>query len=372
MKSTAGVSVYKRAGRSVWYIAYFDPKSYARVCRATEFPHANPQMKPKAFQLAVELSKEARLHEGVASERWEAWVGQYLEQRYRRSPLSLSRYKISWKYWQRFLYDRKVAGPRAVTFQHIRDFIEWRTSQRKRSGKYPGHNTAMTDIKGFRIVMSEAVRRGWIQVNPCRDLGITRDPAKEKREITDEEMGKIIAALDQLVAEKPHKDWMRISWEISRWQGCRLSETCFDIRRHVNFKDDTILFRGKGNVMITTRLHPNLKPYLQNMLEEGRSFTCKFPRMGPAASGAASKFFRQFLDGLGMPDISFHCLRVTVITKLARAGVSESQVMAFIGHADEAVHGIYRKLKARDLGAVTSALSYTPPTEKSPHSAAVG
>jgi integrase len=362
MNTTKGVTVYRRKRSPFWYVAYYEPASYDRVHRATEFRTDDTAGKAKAFDLAVELSKRQRVNEGNEAERWEAWVVVYLEQRYRRSPLTLRRYMTSWKYWERFLTANKLAGPRALTFQHVRQFIDWRTgpeNQKRVSKKFVSHNTAMTDVKGFQIVMSEAVRRGWIQVNPCRDLGIARDPAKEKREITDEEMERIIAALDTFVAERPHKDWMRISWEIARWQGCRLSETQFDIKRHVNFAENRIMFQGKGGVVVNTRLHQNLKPYLQAMVKSGRTFTCRFPRMGPSAAGAASKFFRQFLDDLGYPDISFHCLRVTVITKLARAGVPVSQAMAFVGHADEEVHRIYQKLKADDLGGVTAALSYT-------------
>lgn len=355
-----GASVYERKNRPVYYISYYPPNAYGRVSQATPFRVDDPGGKGKAYNLALERGKISRIHEGNTAERWHVWVVPFLEQRYRRSPLSLRRYMTSWKVWQRYLDEKKVAGPRALTFQHIRDYLEWRTSKQKRSGKFVSHNTAMTDIEALRIIMGEAVRRGWRLDNPARDLGITRDPAKEKREITDGEMARIITALDQLVAKKPHKDWMRISWEIARWQGCRLSETQFDIRRHVDFAEDTIKFRGKGGIIIHTKLHPQLKPYLQDMLQKGRAFTCKFPRMGVGAAGAASKFFRLFFDELGLPDISFHCTRVTVITKLIRAGVPLAQVMAFIGHADEEVNRIYRKLKPRDLGGVTAALSYSP------------
>lgn len=360
----------------MWYIVYYDPHGYTRKHEATPFRLDDPEGKGHAYAMAVERAKLSRLADdgGSRAERWEAWVVPFFEQRYRRSPLSCRRYLTSWKYVQRYLNEKKIAGPRAVTFQHLRDYIEWRTSEvhQKRSGKLVSHNTAMTDIEGFRIVMGEAVRRGWRLDNPCRELGISRDPPKEKREITDEEMGRIIVALDKLVAERPHKDWMRISWEIARWQGCRLSETQFEIRKHVNFAENTIWFRGKGGKIVNTTLHPALKPFLQNLLKEGRAVTCRFPRMGIAAQGAASKFFRQFFDELGLPDICFHCTRVTVITKLLRAKVPLADVMAFIGHADEEVNRIYRRLKPRDLVSVPAALSYNSPLAQTPRSPAAG
>jgi integrase len=364
MNLTKGISVYERKGRPFLYASYVPPNAFDRVHVSTKFRVDDPKSKALAYQWACDVAKATRAQGTDDAEQWGAWVARFLAQRYQKSPLSLRRYSTSWRYVLEFLLLKKIHGPRQVTFQTIRDYIDWRTGpeQMKRSGKYVSHNTAMSDVEGFRMIMGEAVRRGWRLDNPCRELGIARDPAKEKREITDEEMARIIGALDAVVAERPHKDWMRISWEIARWQGCRLSETQFDIRKNVNFKEDTIWFRGKGNVVVNTKLHPNLKPYLQAMLASGRTFTCRFPRMGVGAAGAASKFFRQFFDGLGLPDICFHCTRVTVITKLARANVPIAHVMAFVGHADEEVNRIYRKLKARDLGSVTAALSYTTPS----------
>ena len=378
MDNSKGVSIYQRDGRPFYYASFVPPNAYKRVHVSTQIRVADTTGKARAYEWACERAKLSRVHDAGVDEHWHAWVVRFLEQRYRRSPLSLSRYLTSWRVWEKYLTKEKIMGPRGVSFQTIRDFLDWRTGpeQEKRSGKRVSHNTAMTDIEGFRLIMGEAVRRGWRTDNPCRELGISRDPAKEKVEIMDDEMATIIAALDKFVAERPHKDWMRISWEIARWQGCRLSETQFDIRRHVNFDEDTIWFRGKGGVEIHTSLSPQLKPYLQKMLASGRTFTCKFPRMGVGAAGAASKFFRQFFDELGLPHISFHCTRVTVITKLIRADVPLAQVMAFIGHADEEVNRIYRKLKPRDLRAVPLALSYgasdTKPSAKKRRSPAGG
>jgi integrase len=361
MDNSKGVSVYARSGRPHYYVSFVPPHSYDRVHRATHFRVNDPAGKSRAYEWACEQAKLSRVYDAKDEERWFVWVVPFLEQQYRKRPLTLQRYMTSWKYLDIFLGKEAIKGPRAVTFQNIRDYIDWRTGpeQKKRSGKLVSHNTAMTDVEAFRLIMGEAVRRGWRPDNPCRELGIARDDPKEKREITDDEMARIITALDDFVAKRPHKDWMRISWEIARWQGCRLSETQFDIRRHVNLKDGTIWFRGKGGKIIHTTLHPQLKPYLENMLKQGRTFTCRFPKMGVGAAGAASKFFRQFFDTLGLPDVSFHCTRVTVITKLIRAGAPLAQVMAFIGHADEEVNRIYRKLKPRDLVGVTAALSYS-------------
>jgi hypothetical protein len=54
--------------------------------------------------------------------------------------------------------------------------------------------------------------------------------------------------------------------------------------------------------------------------------------------------------------LCFHCTRVTVITRLCRANVSESQAMRFVGHASETIHRVYQRLRAEDVSACVSAL----------------
>ena len=366
------ISVFARTGRSMWYVAYEDPTTLMRVNKVTPYPLVMPDGKKRAYDFAAKLAATDEFRES-RSEVWAAWVEPHLVQRYKRMPVTLSRYMTSWRYVRTFLIEKKIPGPRAVTIQTVRDFIDWRTAQTKRSGKSVSHNTAVMDVKMFQIVLNEAMRRDWIQKNPAKEVGVSRTAAKKKREISDDEMARILVALDAKVKEEPDAAWMRIAWEIARWQGCRLSETQIDLTRQVNFEDETITFHAKGRNgephVFETKLHPGLKPFLLDMVQRKKTFTCRFPKMGVCRAGAASKIFRRFFDGLGLRDISFHCTRVTVITKLARAGTPISQAMAYVGHADEEVHRIYQKLKARDLGQAASAVVYTRASAPTPGSA---
>lgn len=58
----------------------------------------------------------------------------------------------------------------------------------------------------------------------------------------------------------------------------------------------------------------------------------------------------------GMTHLSFHCTRVTVVTRLARAGVPLAQAMAFVGHSSSLVHRLYTRLRPADLSLATDAL----------------
>ena len=78
----------------------------------------------------------------------------------------------------------------------------------------------------------------------------------------------------------------------------------------VDLEHDTIRFLGKGGRMHEAPLHRDVRPIAEKAMREGRSSLVKLP-------GNASKQWCQFFDDLGMPDLSFHCTRVTVVTRLA-------------------------------------------------------
>ncbi|MDR1282262.1 MAG: hypothetical protein LBK99_15785 [Opitutaceae bacterium] len=102
--------------------------------------------------------------------------------------------------------------------------------------------------------------------------------------------------------------------------------------------------------MFTTRLYPGLAPLIRQLQEAGASHLCVLPRM-------ASKDWWLFFRRLKMSHLCFHCTRVTVITRLARAGMPIQQAMRFVGHASAVVHQIYQCLQALDLGAAVAALA---------------
>lgn len=341
----------------MYYISYFCPQTMKRVHKSTQFRLDDAEGKRKAYELALQKAKDAAVYKGTSnSERWETWVRPFLESRYRDQLKTLKRYSQSWGWWLLFLMEREIHGPRALTYQHVREYHAWRMAYKKKTGRTVGHNTALLDIKMMQVLMNEAIRRGWIVTNPCDKSGISRRRGKEKLEITDEDMAYITAKLDEKVADNPeHYQWMRTAWEIARWQGCRVSETRINLREQVNLRDGILTIFGKGRngqaKEIPTLIHPNLLPLFKRMIKEGRQWTLDIPRM-------YGRDLWRFFQSIDMPHYSFHCTRVTVITKGARAGVPESQMMAYVGHGQVEIHRIYQKLKARDLMQAAQAIQY--------------
>lgn len=344
-------SVYARKDSPYWWVKYWDSTKQAYSYEATPHRRDDHGTKRKAREIANERAKAASDDKQTkGEERWEAWVEPWLQLAYGGPGRedTHTRMLSAWKQWSEYLEMEKVRVPRGLTYRHVLGFIKWRSSQVKpASGKIVKKNTALIDTKFMNAILKEAQRRGFVNGVVTLNLGIKKDPPKEKPEITLDELAKIRAEL------KVRPEWMRTCFEIAIHQGCRLSETQVSFDR-VNFRDDTIQFIAKGRDgkahVFTTRLHPGLKPILLELKARGQHVTCTLPSL-------AGKSWHFFFKEIGLPHLCFHCTRVTVITWLARSGVNEQQAMAYVGHASTEIHRVYQRLKPRDTGPATDALS---------------
>lgn len=344
-------SVISRKRSPRYSIVYWCAEQQKRIFETTPFLVSDPNGRRKALLLANEKGKLAAADkETGGSDRWENWVEGFLNDRYRGRDRTLPRYIYGWSQWHAFLCETKTRVPRALDYHTVLKFIEWRSSQVKpASGKRVSKNTALCDVKVMSVIMREAMRRGYAETNHCEKLGIQKDPARQKPEMKDTEIATIRAAL------KSRPEWMQTAFEIALLQGCRLSETSLPLEM-VDLSRMTITFAAKGRGggekhVFTTMLHQNLVPLMKELKRRGARVTCTLPQM-------AAKEFHMFFREVDMPHLCFHCTRVTVITRMARAGVPMSQAMSFVGHASETVHRIYQRLAAADLSSAVAAVSY--------------
>jgi len=281
--------------------------------------------------------------------------------KHRDSPLSLKSELGRWHWLDAYLTETKIHGPQGMTYLLAYAYMNWRTSQIKKvSRKHPSHNTARMELSLLSRVMREAVHRGYLFANPLERMGIKRDRPAEKPELTD---GDITAIREGLLHKEGHlplkERWMTICFEIALCQGCRVSETSvllFDIDEDMG----RITFHAKRHKVFATLLHPGIAPLIRALRAAGAERTCILPPM-------ATKEWHWFFKGRPergwegkCPKASFHCTRVTAITRMARAGVPIQQAMAYVGHADQTVHRIYQRLQAADLTLCAAALKFYP------------
>jgi integrase len=340
------LTVYRRKQSPWWWIAYWDGSKQKRVFESTPFRLDDPQGKRKALNFATPKARLAGVDKGEGGiDRWERWVDDMLLRKYGGRPKTYSRMRGGWQQWRTFLQETGVFVPRGLQYRHILDFIEWRSSQRKQSsGRQVSKNTALCDVRVMSVILGEAVKLGFADGNVAARTGIPKDKPEEKPEIADEE----IATIRKELESRP--EWMRVSFEIAIHQGCRLNATQV-LMSGVDLKSGTIQFREKRNLVFTAPLHPKLRPMMEKIKADKRRVACEHPKM-------AAKEWHNFFREVNLPHLCFHCTRVTVVTRMARAGVPIQQAMAFVGHASTTIHKIYQRLKPADAAAAVAALNY--------------
>jgi len=336
-------SLYKRTKSHFWWVKFRNPATgeierESTKCRIGIGAHTRRAREIEGEKTRAENQVAVTKQNGA----WDLWVTEFLNAHYSTRVKTLSRYLGAWKSVRMYLQEKQIRYPAELTYKHAVDYVDWRQKPSVVGLYWASRITAIWEVKFLSLLMGEAVRRGFAMVNPCTRLGLKKGPTREKPEITDEEISKIYAAL------KTQPAWMQVSFEIAIHQGCRFAETSLPISR-ISLERMQITFDAKGGKTFTTMLHDGLIPLIRRLHSEGRERTYEMP----AQTGREwTRFFRK----IGMPHLCFHCTRVTVITKLYRANVSESQAMRFVGHASETIHRVYQRLRAEDVSACVSAL----------------
>ena len=225
-------------------------------------------------------------------------------------------------------------------------YVDWRlASAKKMKKKILSKNTALTDLKVLAVIMQQALRLEKIQTNPIHKLGIPSQEISEKAELSDEEISKCLTALENEPA------WLKQTFLIGLHTGCRINETTLDMKL-VDFDRNTITFgnpKGGRKKSFTRPLPKALLPVL-------------LPLKGRAVSHELSKnpssTFRRFFDRIKLPHLCFHCLRVTYVTRLARAGVPQPIAMRLVNHSSRNVHAIYQRLGVEDVRQYADSVSF--------------
>lgn len=355
-------SVYPRKDSPYWWIAYYCPRRMKRVSgEKTPFRREDPGSHRKALALAVEKAQAAASAKQEGGASWESWVVAWLRLKHRQSPLTLQNYLTRWRHIGEYLDQEKLYTPRHVAPDFGEKYIAWRMAQtRPASGKSPCYNTCLMELALLARVVREAIRRGFADHNPVERLGLQKDDPDEKPEITDDEIKLIREAL----VFRP--EWMQVSFEIAIHQGCRLKETQIPLERiDLTSTPPRVQFHAKGKKVFTTQLHPDLVPMFKRFKAERRPVSCKHPAM-------AAKEWHFFFKEIELPHLCFHCTRVTVVTRMARAGVPVQQAMAYVGHANTLIHKIYQRLKPADVGPAILALQIPAAASSGPSEAIAG
>jgi hypothetical protein len=165
--------LYRKDRSPFWYVVFFDAQGKERH-RSTQFRADDPNQTSQAKALRAELeAKELRRAPGTATESWDSWVLQFL-QRHCKSEKTLVRYSNAWKWTALWMQRERIQCPRQLTYKRSVEYLDWRTSFKKRTGKTVGRNTAILELKTLSLIMGEAVRLGHAEANPLVHLNFIK------------------------------------------------------------------------------------------------------------------------------------------------------------------------------------------------------
>lgn len=321
---------------------------------ATRFRIGNSVDTRAANELVHTLCAQEYATTGAREEeRWEAWLNGFLEVRYRRYKQSLLRYQIAWNNISMFLKEHEIETPRQLTRTHCFNYLEWRGKPNKKDGKYKaGHNTALLELKFLGLVMKEAVHRNFAPANPCRELGISRDPVRKPSDLTEKDLGEI----EKAIASEPEdkQAFLLPSYTIAKYHGVRLTETHLNPMEDVDLQAMEITFHQKGGRERVKPLHPALVEMFKELQAKKAKET--FPMPKSFAKEWHNFFLRHKLPS--KPDKPcFHSLRVMVQNKLRRAGINDEIRKRYLSHESKGVHEGYSRIQVDEMRVCHAVLS---------------
>jgi integrase len=331
-------SIYRKQNSPFWFIQFIDSEGVRRN-KSTGLRADNPGETVKARALRAQLEAKELNHTAgeLSGGGWDTWVPQYLE-RHCQSPRTLERYTGNWEWLAFWLQEKHYHSPRAITYRNGLEYIEWRTNYKKKTGKTVGRNTAIMELKLLAMLMGEAVRLGHADANPLVSLKLRRDKPSKKPELSDDEIRDIREAL------KTEPEWMQTAFEIALHTGCRLRETRLPLNC-IDFAENKITFlapKGGEQRAFSIPMPTALHSLFEQIRAAGKKFTVEFPFQ-------PSRRWQQFFIKINKPHLCFHCLRVTYVNRLRRAGVPREAAMRLVNHSSDLIHQIYQREKVEDV-----------------------
>ena len=334
-------SIYQRENSPYWWIKWKDKTGVVRR-QSTFLEVASVSQTRDATTLKIKKSLEERQAPKHTGELLSEWVPVWLYAT--KKGKTLEKYIQVWSVFEEFFEEQSVIIASQITRDLCMEYNLRRQVGLSGLGKCSA-TTALFDLRILRAILFEALKRGHVQQNVASRLGIKMPRMKERAELSTQDIELIRLALPDL----NHR--MRIAFEIALHQGCRLRETSMPLSR-IDEKSGTITFITKGDRLLVTALNPGLIPLISKLRGAKKKETFPWYQQ---ISRDFSRLFKKL--GLSKQGKTFHSTRVTAITRLARSGkVSEQQAMRFIGHSSSAVHKIYQRLGAHDLGSCLAAL----------------
>jgi site-specific recombinase XerC len=345
--------IYKRKNSPFWWINYRNPVTGKRELKSTGCRIGSGPDKRRAEEIEAEKTLAERQAPAAAIGKWDSWVTDFIKEQV--SGRTSERYLSAWRTLRMFLDETKIICPRDVTYQNCSTYLKWRADADHKNGKYnAGKNTAILEFKIFRWIMREAVKRGYCQGNPAREVVVKRAPRKIFPDLSDAKLKEIFDAIQ--TEPEPDRTQFKHSFAVALLHGVRLNETNVNPLQDVNLTSEmpTIRFFQKGGRERIKPLHPQLFKFFKTLQDDKAKQTYPmdtFPDGRLKWGGRWTKFFVRHGIKSTEPNACFHSLRVTVENVLREAGIPKEIREAYLSHehGNQDVNARYDRIKTREM-----------------------
>ena len=222
----------------------------------------------------------------------------------------------------------------------------------------------------FSALMGAAVESELIDTNPVRVKG-----AAAKKRVRDENRERVATddQVEEIAGAMPGR--LAITIYLAAWAGLRYGEIAALHRRHIDLKNRRVLVRGtvkrgenggliegvpksalgRRDVPISDALAGKLKDHLARYVGKSQDSLLVYSRAGTFLSNKTLHFsYNPAVTAAGLPGFNFHQLRATCATMLARAGATEAEIQAILGHSTWSMSQIYQRATRERLVAVVN------------------
>jgi integrase len=188
--------------------------------------------------------------------------------------------------------------------------------------------TANKDLRTLKASFGRAVKRRYLRENPFRDVKQVREPEKEIRVLTGDEVSRLMGAC-------PSGAW-RAFIGLAVTTGMRVGELTALRWRDVDLEQRLVQVRNTEHHLTKSRRHRTLA-----LMPEAYALLAGVPQRGetvfttsvgtPWGDNVRSEF-RRIVKRAGIVWCTLHDLRRTFVSQLAMAGVNAAVVQKLAGH----------------------------------------
>ncbi len=202
-------------------------------------------------------------------------------------------------------------------------------------------------------------RQGMIRHNPVESVEKPRKARRTVRAFTDDEIEAVLSSIRE--SRGSEREWLEDIARVALGSGLRLSELCHMTCDWVAFSPPSITVKRTRDFRPKSR-HERYVPIAGDPVDvmkrrfaerpETTNYVFSDSSGKPLNPTTVSRAFKRHMRRVGIAeDRTFHSLRHTYATKLAREGVDLFRLQKLLGHSDVRIVQRYAALSPNDLHA---------------------